>query len=999
MKIYKYITAVAGCILLLFPLLTSAQQAASVNRLETIITDADGTPISGATIYANEGVLVEKSDENGRFSFNATLIGNILVEAPGYESGVFEPADYRLAKALTLRKSSFQAGERDKVNIAFGSVKKADLVNSVSVLNPSQLRKYDNTQDIASAINGMMPGLLGSSNIRGIGSPMFVVDGLPRDISTINLAEVEQITVLKDINSAILYGNNAVNGVVLVTTKRGQAYKRQVNAQVFTGISKPTALPEYLNSADYMELYNEARLNDGLGIQYSADLIQKYRTGNPYRYPSIDFYSSEYLRSIRPFSRATVDFSGGNNVATYYSNIGWSQTGNLYNFGEGKSGKTNIFNIRGNVDLRVNSWIKSSLDAVVVLNNSKGPRGDFWGSAATLRPNLFSPLLPIDMIDPENPVLRQRKTDINGTHLLGGTSAFQTNPIATAYSGGVNERVQRTFSFNNRIHFDLSRSVQGLSFQTNLSFDYYTLYDQFIENQYSVYEPVWSDSQDRIIDLRQYGEDIRSGTQNIGNAAYRRRIGFYGMLDYKRTFNEDHTVGASLLGFLSHDKAQESLQGDKNANLGLRVNYAFQNKYLVDFSGAYVQSVKLPPGNRTAFSPSLGVAWVMSGEDFISDVSFVDYLKVRATAGILNSDRGIGGFFYFDDRYGTSGSYSWYEGTRSNAATIPVNSGNPLLSFEKRKEINVGFESVLFDKQLLLDFNWFSSVYSDLVTRPQTIYPSYFTQYIPYQNFDENAYRGAELGITYQRTIGAFHVAVGANALYATSEVKKRDEIYADEYRYRTGRPVDARYGLVAAGFFNNQAEIDNHAVQAFGPVKPGDIKYVDQNNDGVIDANDERQIGRSQAPFSYGLHLKLSYKNFTLFARGNGRSGADGMLSGDYYWVDGDDKYSTYVLNRWTEATKATATYPRLSSLANTNNYRSSSFWLFSDDYFTINRVQLTYDIPMSLTNKLSIKQLSVFADASNLAMFSKARKIRELNIGTEPQYRSFSIGLNAWF
>lgn len=365
--------------------------------------------------------------------------------------------------------------------------------------------------------------------------------------------------------------------------------------------------------------------------------------------------------------------------------------------------------------------------------------------------------------------------------------------------------------------------MQGLSFQTNLSFDYYTLYDQFIENQYSVYEPVWSDSQDRIIDLRQYGEDIRSGTQNIGNAAYRRRIGFYGMLDYKRTFNEDHTVGASLLGFLSHDKAQESLQGDKNANLGLRVNYAFQNKYLVDFSGAYVQSVKLPPGNRTAFSPSLGVAWVMSGEDFMSDVSFVDYLKVRATAGILNSDRGIGGFFYFDDRYGTSGSYSWYEGTRSNAATIPVNSGNPLLSFEKRKEINVGFESVLFDKQLLLDFNWFSSVYSDLVTRPQTIYPSYFTQYIPYQNFDENAYRGAELGITYQRTIGAFHVAVGANALYATSEVKKRDEIYADEYRYRTGRPVDARYGLVAAGFFNNQAEIDNHAVQAFGPVKPGD--------------------------------------------------------------------------------------------------------------------------------------------------------------------------------
>lgn len=985
--------------LCLLPLISPAQQSGMANRLEALVTDEDGTPIKGAIIYANEGVLVEKADANGRFSFNTTLNGNLLVEAPGYEPRVFEPNDYRLAQALTLKRSSFLAGESDKVNIAFGKSKRIDLVNAVSVINPSQLRRYDNTQDIGSALTGLIPGMLGSSNVRGIGSPLFLVDGLPRDISTINLAEVEQITVLKDINSSILYGNDAVHGVVLVTTKRGKPYKREVNAQVFTGISKPTELPQYLNSADYMELYNEARLNDGLGAQYSPDLIAKYRSGNPYRYPSIDFYSSEYLRSLRPVSRATVDFSGGNNVATYYSNIGWSQSGSLYNFGEGENGKTNVFNIRGNVDLQVNSWIKSSLDAVVVLNNSRGPRGDFWGSAATLRPNQFAPLIPIDLVDPENAVLRQRKKDIDGIYLLGGTSAFPTNPIATAYMGGQNERIQRTFSFNNRINFDLSRSVQGLSFQTNLSFDYFTLYDQFIENQYAVYEPVWSDTQDRIVDLRQYGEDVRSGTQNIGNAAYRRRIGFYGMLDYQRTFDEVHSVSGSLLAFMAHDKAQESLQGNKNANLGLRLNYGFQNKYLVDFSAAYVNSVKLPEGNRTALSPSLGVAWVISGEDFLKDASFLDYLKIRASAGLMNSDRGIDGFYYYDDRYGTSGSYAWYEGTRTNAATVPVNSGNPRLAFEKRKEVNVGFEGVLFKKQLYVDFNLFSSVYSDMITRPQTIYPSYFTQYIPYQNFDDNAYKGAELGLTFQRSVGDFHFAIGANALYTNSEVKKRDELYADAYRYRTGKPVDARFGLVADGFFNSQDEITNHAVQAFGQVKPGDIKYIDQNNDGVIDANDEVHIGRSQAPFSYGLNLKLSYKNFTLFARGYGRTGADGMLSDNYYWVDGDDKYSTYILNRWTESTKATATFPRLSSIANTNNYRSSTFWLYADDYFTINRVQLTYDIPLTLSNKLSIKQLSVFADASNLGTISKVRQIRELNIGSEPQYRTFTIGLNAWF
>lgn len=981
---------------MLLPLLSPAQPAPG---LQAVVIDEDGRPVEGALIYANEGVDVARSGTDGGFSFRNAVIGNLLIEATGYEPGVFEPGEYSAGRVLTLKKASFLSGEKDKVNIAFGTTKKAGLVNAVGVLNPSQLRRYDNTQTISSALTGMMPGMLGSSNIRGIGGALFIVDGLPRDISTINLAEVEQISVLKDINSAILYGNDAVNGVVLVTTKRGEAYKRQINAQAFYGISRPSELPQYLSSADYMELYNEARLNDGLGAQYSSDLIGKYRSGNSYRYPNVDFYSSEYLRSMRPFSRATVDFSGGNNVATYYSNIGWSQTGSLYNFGEGKAAKSNVFNIRGNVDLKVNAWIKSSLDAVVVLNNSNGPRGNYWQDAAILRPNLFSPLIPISLIDPGNEVLNQRKNDINGTYLLGGTANYQTNPIATAWSGGANENIQRTFSFNNRIDFDLGRAVQGLAFHTNFSFDYFTRYDQFIDNKYSVYEPVWDETQDRIVSLRPFGEDVRSGTQNVGNASYRRRLGFYGLLDYNRTFGEAHTVSGSLLGFVAHDKAQESLQGNKNTNLGLRLAYGYLNKYLLDFSSAYVSSVKLPPGNRTAFSPSLGLAWIVSSEDFMASASAVDFLKLRLSAGEMNSDTGIGGFFYYDDRYGTTDSYSWYEGTRSRAGTIPLNSGNPRLSFEKRRELNFGVEAVLFDRQLSIDANVFTSTHSGLITRPQTIYPNYFTTFIPFQNFDANSYKGAELGITYQRNIGDFHVAVGANALYANSKVKKRDEIYANGYRYRTGKPVDARYGLVADGFFSSQADIDNHAVQAFGTVKPGDIRYIDQNNDGIVDANDERYLGRWQAPFSYGLNLKLSYKNLTLFARGNGRNGADGMLDNDYYLVDGDDKYSTQVLNRWTEATKATATYPRLSSIANNNNYRGSTFWMYSDDYFTLDRLQLTYDIPLTLSNRLNMKQLSVFADASNVVMISKVRQIRERNIGSEPQYRSFSIGLNAWF
>ncbi|MPR31902.1 SusC/RagA family TonB-linked outer membrane protein [Salmonirosea aquatica] len=994
-KLYKYLFTFACCGLLFYPGWARAQQGST---LKLVVADEDGKPIKGAWVYANEGIAVTNTDAEGRFSLSVTGASNLLIEAEGYEPAVFEPEQYMEKEALTLKKSSFLLGQKDDVRIAFGKVKKANQVNAVSVLDPTQLRKFDNTQSIASAMTGMLPGLLGSSNIRGIGNALFVVDGLPRDISTINLAEVEQITVLKDINSAIMYGNDAVNGVVLVTTKRGQPYKRQINASAFYGVSKPAALPKYLPSAEYMELYNEARMNDGLSLQYSPELIQNYRAGNPYRYPSVDYYSGEYLNDFKPFSRAMLDFSGGNRVATYYSNIGWTQTGSLYDFGQGKSAKSNIFNVRGNIDLRINPWVKSALDAVVVLNNNRGPQGNYWSNAATLRPNLFAPLLPISTIDPENAVLRQRKSDIDGMYLLGGTTSYPTNPIAAAYSGGEIEQLQRTFSFNNRIDFDLGRSIKGLGFHTNLSFEYLTNYDQFISNQYAVYEPVW-DEQDRIVNLRQFGEDVRSGTQNVDNASYRRRIGFYGLFDYDRTFNETHHVTGSLLGFLTNDKVQENLQGSKNANLGLRLTYGYKNKYLVDFSSAYVNSPKLPEGNRTAFSPSLGLAWVISAEDFLSSATYLDYLKLRISGGAMNSDAGIDGFYYYDDRFGNSGSYSWYEGTRSRAGTVPINGGNSQLAFEQRKEVNVGFESMLFAKRLSIDANIFSSTYSGIITRPQTIYPSYFTGYIPYQNFDENTYRGAEIGITYQQNVGDWTMALGINALYADSKVKKKDELYADGYRYRTGQPVDARFGLVADGFFPDQVTIDNHAVQAFGTVRPGDIKYIDQNGDGIIDANDEKRIGRAQAPFSYGLNLRLAYKRLTLFARGNGRTGADGMLSNDYFWVDSDDKYSTYAMNRWTEATKATATFPRLSSIASNNNYRNSSFWLYRDNYFTLDRLQLTYDFPIQLANRLNVKSFSCFADVSNLLTVSKYRDIRELNIGSEPQYRSFSLGVNASF
>lgn len=1029
------------CFMLLYSsTLVFAQKESQGNSvtIESLVKDAKGNPIKGAVIYGNEGKVVVKTDVSGKFSIIVPEKTDLLIECDGYEPAIFRSGEYEKLKVFSLKQSLYLLGDNDDVNIAFGKVKMKNLANAVSVINPDEILKYDNVQGITEALSGRVPGLLYGQNIRGYAtgmtttSAMYIVDGLPRDINTINLSEVEQITVLKDLNSSVLYGNGAVNGVIQIKTKRGEAFKNKVNVQGYYGINKPSALPQYLNSSDYMRLYNEAKVNDGLQALYTDAQIAAYTNENPYRYPSVDYYSKPWLKDYKTFSRVTTELSGGNNVATYYSNIGWEQNGSLLNFGAGDKGKQNKFNIRGNVDMKINSWIKTSLDAVAVLNSNKGSvnnplkTGDvgttYWTSAATLQPYLFAPLIPISSVVKNDPTVKARKNDVYGQYLLGGTSTYLTNPIADGYSGGENENIQRTLSFNNRVDFDLRGLAKGLAFHTNISFDYFTRYDQTIGNQYSVYIPNWRPIVDSIASFQpKLGTDARSGSQNINNPYYERRFGFYGMLDYNRSFGL-HQISGALTGYGYKYKVLNDFQGNKNANLGLRFAYSYNNKYMLDFSSNYVNSVKLPKGKNQAFSPTLGLAWVVAADDYASSASIINYLKVRASAGIMNSDMGIdnagvSGFYYYDNSYTANGSFAWNEGAWSNYGETSIHTANPNLGFEKRKDINLGLSAVMLDHQLTLDGNVFYSEYYDQIVQARTQYPSFYysssnSSFIPYTNFESNSYQGVELGLSYKLKIGDFSCIIGANGLYADSKILKKDEIYADKYQYRKGTPIDGRWGLVSEGFFMNQTDINDHAFQAFGAVKPGDIKYKDQNKDGIVDANDQVMIGRWQAPWSYGLNVKIAFKNLTLFARGNGSMGSDGYLTDNsitnsngggaslpYYWVDGNDKYSTFVLNRWTPATATTATYPRLSSVANPNNFQSSTFWLYKDNYFTVDRVQLTYDFAEKAISKLGMKNLSLFANASNLITFSKFKAYRELKVGSEPNYRSFSLGIKTMF
>ena len=1011
-KKYSIILAFLSLAILFIPNNVSAQDEKSI-VVTSVVNDKDGNPVANAEVFS--GNSFTKTDAQGKFSISVEPGSKLIIEAKDFDIASFTVDEAKIRTKIVLNPTKFLYENDAKVNLAFRQAYEGDVVGTISKVNTTEVGSYDNAIWADNILTGRTLGMIGSNNIRGLGiginvadltgsglnsgNALFVVDGLPRDITSLRLSEIAEITVLKDVNASVLYGSAAVNGVILITTKRGEAFKNKSAFSANYGISTPRAFPKYLNSADNMTYFNQARLNDGLTAQYPDATIENYRTGNNIRYPNVDYYSSEYMKSFKNYFDLKGEFSGGNDVAKYYSNVGWYSSGGILNFGEAANARNNIFNVRGNVDLKINKSIKTSIDGTATFANNKRQRGDYWGAAATNRPFEFAPLLPFSLMDPTDPLLKGRKNDVDGQYLLGGNTTYLTNAIADSYSGGMLESIARKFSFNNRIDFDLEKLTKGLSFHTNISFDYLMSYDQTVGNQYSVYEPVWDATTDKILSLKQQGLDARPGTQVVGNTYFYRKFGFYGLFSYDRTFNDVHHLSGALLGYGSNSKEQGDFQGVKQAHIGLQLNYVYNKKYLVDFSGAFVNSVKLQQGNNRGFSPTLGVAWMAKSEDFLSSVKAIDYLKIRLSAGIINSDLPIGGFFYYDNRYTTSGSYAWNEGLRSRSGVMSSWPDNSNLGFVKRNEINLGIEGLFFKKTLGAEVNLFYDVYNGLVSRPGTTYPSFYTDFIPYQNFGAENYKGIEFGLNFNKSVGNWKFYAGVNLLYITSERTKVDEVYNNAYQYRQGQPVDATFGLEALGLFKDLAEISASPIQSFGTVRPGDIKYKDQNGDGVVDSNDEVYLRRYQTPLSGGIQLKISYKSLTLFIAGEGRSGAENFMESNYYWVDGNKKYSEVVLNAWTPATAATATFPALSSQTSSNNYRRSSFWLYSNDYFQIRKIQLTFNMPEKVSKSLMMKNLNLFVDSSNIFQFAKNLEIRDLNIGGEPYSNTFSIGLKANF
>lgn len=919
------------------------------------------------------------------------------------------------ATAAQAQDTAIGKAAIQEVQVAFRKVAKNDVAGSVATVQVRELMKQNYMTYSLENMEAWAPGFNGNSPW-GLGGYLLLIDGVPREAGNVLPVEIEQISFMKDANAVALYGSRAAKGVVYITTKRGQAGNQQINVRANAGVHVPKRYPKYLGSAEYMTLYNEARKNDGLPELYSPETIYNYASGkNPYRYPNVDYYSSDYLKKMYGRYDATAEISGGNEKARYYTNIGYQTTSSLLNFGEAiKNNGSNRINIRGNIDINLNDYISCDIDATGIFYTGRGVNTDYWGSAATLRPYRFSPLIPVSMIEAEDEasqvLLKNSNHIINGQYLLGGTQLDQTNPFAAIYAGGNNRYNSRQFQFNAGVNADLRNALKGLSFRTTFAVDYTSSYNLAFNNNYAVYAPSWNNynGQDLISSLTKYGQDASSGVQNVSASWYRQTIAATGQLNYVNTFQNKHNVSAILLvnGFQQSESAV--YHKTSNANLGLQLGYNYQHRYYVDFSGAVVHSAKLPEQHRRAFSPTVSVAWRISSEPFLRNSQVVDDLRLKASAGILHTDLDIASYYLYQGYYTVQGSwYGWKDGTGIQS-TESRRGDNPEMRFPKRKEISAGFEGSFFKHLLTVEGNFFVNRFNGNIVQASVLFPSYFTtgwpvsSFIPYVNYNDDKRIGFDFGASVHKRIRNVDWNLGVSGTYYKTTAVKRAEVYEDGYQYRQGKPLDALWGLQSQGFFTSQDDINHSPSQTFGQVKPGDIKYKDQNGDGVIDNRDEVYLGRggwSGAPLTMGVHLSAKWKNLTFFALGTGSFGAYAMKNSSYFWVDGEDKYSEVVRDRWTEKTQQTAKYPRLTTLNSDNNFRASDFWLYKTNRFDIAKVQISYDLTNLIKKKNFVKELGVYVSGFNLLTLSAEREVMEMNIGTAPQTRLYNLGVKALF
>uniref|UniRef100_UPI00356177FD SusC/RagA family TonB-linked outer membrane protein n=1 Tax=Bacteroides xylanisolvens TaxID=371601 RepID=UPI00356177FD len=877
------------------------------------------------------------------------------------------------AMARTLRVDTLLQNDINKV--AYGMQPKWMTTGAVSSVRGNELKSF--VPNIANMLNGRIPGLVvqqwgcepgadsPAMNARGVntygsGTGLFIViDGFQSTeayFQQLTPQEIESITLLKDASATAIYGSKGANGVLLITTKRGTSDKIKINFSIQSGFQQPLRLPEFLGAYDYATLYNEALVNDGKSPFYTPMDLEAYKTGNdPIFHPDVDWYGT-ILRKAAPITNYNFTASGSNEYFRYFVLLNvlddrslYRKAGNVSDFS--KNGTYTRYNFRTNIDVKLSKRLQGAITLGGTIEDKTNPgtsenTSGMFDLMSSIAPNAF----PVYV----------------STGMYGGNSMY-SNPLGDLMQTGYTSYNGRSLQAIFQLKGDLGFITPGLSVNGAVGFNTYFKSYSKKSRQYARYS-VDRDNADEII-YTTYGQNTSLAGDESSSSQWR-DYSLQASLNYNRTFNGLHNIDAIYLGSYNDYVVTGTDLSYKNIAMGGRVTYSYDKRYIGEFSFGYNGTENFPKGHRFGFFPAGSLGWILSNEAFLKGNPILNYLKLRASYGIVGNDN-IGGIRYMFDQY--YDGYGYHLGNSNNVqdGLVQGKLANPDVTWEKEKKFNVGFEATLVNKIDVL-FDYFIQKRSNILSQPYRTVPDYLGISRPDINIGKVDNKGLETSIRYNG-IGKKDLTyfVETSLWYAKNKVVYNAEaIQENEYLYGTGRIVGQPFVLEAIGFFKDEDDILKSPTQTFTDVRPGDIKYKDQNKDGKIDSNDYYPIGYTSMPqITLGLHGGITFKGFDMDIFFQGAANRTVYCGGKYYHAfQNDGKISSIALGRWTPETAETATYPRLSSENNLNNYQASSFWQKNGNFLKLRSLEIGYTLPFQLSRKINLEKVRIFANGTNL-------------------------------
>lgn len=971
-----------------------------IKSLKGRVLDINGQPLIGVTVRNKSNETGVVSDVDGYFS----------IEVERGETIEFSYIGFKSQEILIKNQTSLEIVLQEDVQeldevvvIGMGTQRKVSVIGSIASVNVNEVNAPQ--RSLTASLSGRIAGAtivqrsgepgsdIANFWIRGIStfgnskSPLILVDGVERSMDDIVTEEIESFSILKDASATAVYGVRAANGVVLITTKKGVAQpKPSISVKMESGFSEFTRLPQYLDASNYARLYNEAQ---GF-VTYDEDWISNMENNvNPYIYPNVNWFDEVFTKGSYN-TNANISITGGGAVARYFINSSYfNEQGNLRDNPETEY-STNInlerFNFRSNIDVNLTSSTILNLEIGAILIDTHSPMSNYGegGDGKTAAQAVFHHANRATPIS--NAVRLPIGTDANGKTIWGFGAPPQigeSNPVEVLMGRGYRTRFSNSVMSQFILNQNLSFLLEGLKFMGNFSFDAVNVSNLQRRKTSATYSAQLDEEGELIIKEVTKGNESLQFAKSLAN---NRAKEVKAQLLYEQTFAEKHRVGGMLM-YYQRDYLNASGESSiltlpyRKQGVAIRSTYGYNDIYFGEFNMGYNGSENFPKSHRFGYFPAVALGYMISNEKFWN-TDFVNILKIRGSVGLVGAEQLPGNqrYGYLDTYGGGLGGYNFGESTNVVSGVGENRIGISNLTWEKGLKKNVGFEIKMLNSRISLDLDLFHEERIDILVQ-RTSLPA-ITGYMnnPYANLGRMQNKGIEVTSELVDNWGDFRYRVYGNFAFTRNKILEKDEAQkVSPWRMETGQRYGQQFGLIALGLFKDEEDIATSPKQTFGDVRPGDVKYLDLNGDGIIDIEDRTPIGYSSIPeIIYGFGTQFDYKGFDfgLFFRGQGN--VTYTLGGSTFipFLEGVGKHNLYTkaLDRWTvENPNPNAFYPRLMSGRSTNNWELSTRTIYDGSLLRLSDIEIGYSFKKSLIQPLFLSSARIYVIANNVGLWSK--------------------------